>query len=404
MNQFSTQVDEQGNLLITPGAVIDTTAATTEYHQLGVNFIESIGRGQGLRTASPYAPFFVGGSGESVEVTATVTTPAIAPIGYFERTGEFEWTDRFGNVLTMLSDYSDGDISDATDVIATLSAPPSGGVMDPWIFNATTYGEDEFNGGAPFDFTVLFEARRGASIANLAYVGASLIVSPLYQSSPTTWEDGAYILTIAEDLSSGSLFDGVGDIALMTTPFDFDSTVYGETTYNGGSPFTIIADFEASTLPTDLAEITMTTGAAQSGNYAATAWNTWTSEDDSNWTLEIQADTTSEISDGTDIVAIRPAGSARIPSGNYASTTYGANTYNDGAAFTMAIDYETRFPLAGFAYVEIELSAGAFVAASGPFFAATLPANSATLEVVPIAHSNGAGTITPICDGPIIFR
>ena len=404
MNQFSTQVDEQGNLLITPGMVIDTTAATTAYYPLGVNLLNSIGRGQGLRQSSPYAPFFVGGSGESVEITGTVTTPAIAPIGYFQRTGEFEWTDRFGNVLTMLSDYSDGDISDATDVIATLSAPPSGGLIDPWIFNATTYGEDEFNGGTPFDFTVLFEARRAASIANLAYVSASVIVSPLYQTSPTTWEDGAYILTIAEDLSSGSLADGGGDIALMSLPLFFESTVYGETTYNSGSPFEIYADFVAGTSSTDLTTITISQGTAQSGDYTATAWNEWTSVTDSSWTITINNDTTADIEDGTNIVATRVAGSARIPSGVYQSTTYGANTYNDGASFIAAIGFETRLPLAGFAYVEIELLSGAFVEARGPYFAASLPANSSTLEVIPICHSNGSGIVTPIHDGPIIFR
>jgi len=402
MNQFSTQVDEQGNLLITPGAVIDATAATTEYHQLGVNFIESIGRGQGLRKASPYAPFFVGGSGESVEVAATVTTPAIAPIGYFERTGEFEWTDRFGNVLTMLSDYSDGDISDATDVIATLSAPVSG-IDVPWIFNATTYGEDEFNGGTPFDFTANHEVFSGGGINAPNFINAYFDEFSSGGTFPNIGSatDGEYYFplpdyTLVYNTGAWELRDSVA--ALLDTggsdPSD-PTGVYNDGTYD-------ITVTVQSVLTT--AAITITTGTAQSGNYIESAWNTWTSEDDSNWTLEIQVDTTSEISDGTDIVAIRPAGSARIPSGNYASTTYGANTYNDGAEFTMAIDYETRFPLAGFAYVEIELSAGAFVAASGPFFASTLPANSATLEVVPIAHSNGAGTITPICDGPIIFR
>jgi hypothetical protein len=211
-------------------------------------------------------------------------------------------------------------------------------------------------------------------------------------------------LTVLEDLSAGYFEDNSGSLCDMTTPFDFESTVYGEVNYNSSTPFTMSATFEAGTVPNDMATLTISQGTAESGEYEATAWNVWTSTTDSSWTITINNDTTADIEDGTNIVAKRVAGSARIPSGVYQSTTYGANTYNDGASFIAAIGFETRFPLAGFTYVEIELLSGAFVEARGPYFSASLPANSSTLEVIPICHSNGSGIVTPIHDGPIIFR
>ena len=43
-------------------------------------------------------------------------------------------------------------------------------------------------------------------------------------------------------------------------------------------------------------------------------------------------------------------------------------------------------------------------AVTGPFFASSLPANSATEVSVPIAYSDGAGNVTQIQLGPIIWR
>ena len=308
MNQFSTQVDEQGNLLITPGMVIDTTAATTAYYPLGVNLLNSIGRGQGLRQSSPYAPFFVGGSGESVEITGTVTTPAIAPIGYFQRTGEFQWTDRFGNVLTMLSDYTDGDISDSTDVIATLSAPVTG-ITVPWIFNATTYGEDEFNGGTAFNFTANHEVYTGGGVNAPAFINVYFDETSSGGTFPNigTATDGFYQFVIPDyslafNTGVWELRDS-GAILLDTGGTDPSNPtgVYNDGTYN----ITVTVD-EIKTVATLTTSITT----VQSGNYIQSAWNVWTSEDDSDWTITINNDTTADIEDGTNIVATRVAGSA----------------------------------------------------------------------------------------------
>jgi hypothetical protein len=70
----------------------------------------------------------------------------------------------------------------------------------------------------------------------------------------------------------------------------------------------------------------------------------------------------------------------------------------------MNVRFLGRFPIAGYVYVEIVLASGVFSTARGPYFATSLPANSATLEVVPIAYSNGGGIITQFVNGAILYR
>jgi hypothetical protein len=70
----------------------------------------------------------------------------------------------------------------------------------------------------------------------------------------------------------------------------------------------------------------------------------------------------------------------------------------------MVVSLLGRMPMTGFVYVEIVLAAGVFSTARGPFFGTSLPANSATLEVVPIAYSDGAGILTQFVNGAILYR
>jgi hypothetical protein len=309
MNQFDVAIDNQGNLLVAAGTVVNLTAATSTTVQLGETILSNIGNGPRLRTISTGAPFFIGGNGENMATTGTLSGTA-APIGYFQRSGTETWVDNFGNTIVGNDAANTAEIRIGTDVIATFSTA--------------------------------------------------------YTTAP------------------------VGT---------FSSTTFGKDTYNGGTAFTLTTTFEGGATAS-IALVTIFTGTAQDGNYTESGYNTWTN---SGWTID---STTGEIDDGTDIVATVTdfVSDIRDPTNTYDSTTYGADTYNAGAAFFMLVSLLGRVPMTGFVYVEIVLSAGAFSTARGPYFGTSLPANSSTLEVVPIAYSDGAGILTQFVNGAILYR
>jgi len=306
MNQFDVAIDNQGNFLVAPGTVVDLTAATSTAIQLGAAILLNIGNGPRLRTINNNDFFFVGGSGESMQSTGTLSGTA-APIGYFQRTGTETWVDNFGNTIVGDDAGNTAELKIGSDVIATYS---------------TAY--------------------------TIAPVGT------------------------------------------------FSSTTFGKDTYNGGTAFTLTTSYEGSA-NTSTALVTIFTGTAQDGTYTEATFDTWTN---SGWTID---STTGEIDDGVDVVAsATPYG--RDPTNNYESTAYGETTYNDGAAFIMQVSLLGRMPKEGYVYVEIVLAAGLFSTARGPYFATSLPANSSTLEVVPIAYSDGGGIITQFVNGAILYR
>lgn len=306
MNQFDVTIDNQGNFLVAPGTIVDLTAGTSATVRLGQTLLSNIGNGPSLRLVNTGGTFFVGGSGESMQSTGTLSGTA-APIGYFQRTGAETWVDNFGNTIVGDDSANTAELKIGSNVIATYATAYT--IAPVGTFTSTTFGEDEYNGGTPFTLTTSYEGSANASTAL----------------------------------------------------------------------------------------VTIFTGTAQDGTYTEAGFSTWTN---SGWTID---STTGEISDGTDVVAsATPYG--RDPTNNYESTAYGATTYNDGAAFIMQVSLLGRMPKAGFVYVEIVLSAGVFVTAQGPYFATSLPANSATLEVVPIAYSDGGGIITQFVNGAILYR
>ena len=306
MNQFDVAIDNQGNLVVASGTVVNLTAATSTTVQLGQANLSIIGNGPRLRTISINDLFFVGGSGESMATTGTLSGTA-APIGYFQRSGTETWVDNFGNTIVGNDAANTAELKIGTDVIATF---------------ATAY--------------------------TTAPVGT------------------------------------------------FSSTTFGKDTYNGGTAFTLTTTFEGGATAST-AQVEIFTGTAQDGTYTEASFDTWTN---TGWTID---STTGEIDDGTDVVAsATPYG--RDPTNTYDSTTYGADTYNNGASFVMVVSLLGRVPMTGFVYVEIVLAAGVFSTARGPFFGSSLPANSATLEVVPIAYSDGAGILTQFVNGAILYR
>jgi hypothetical protein len=190
----------------------------------------------------------------------------------------------------------------------------------------------------------------------------------------------------------------------------FNATTYGRTTYNAGTAFTIATTYEGSadTWPKRAAVLVCDGTTVQVGSYSRTGWQTWESDVDPDWTITIDGTGAGEIDDGTNVVLERAADADRIydvTGAAWVSTAYGATTYGAGETFYAQI-YQTRaYPIAGLLYVTLTLNGSDEVTAvTGPFFASSLPANTATAVSVPIAYSNGTGTVTQIQLGPITWR
>lgn len=225
-----------------------------------------------------------------------------------------------------------------------------------------------------------------------------------------TWQD-AYGNELVADFGAGTAeivigTDVIADCASIGTlapTGTFTATTFGEDTYNGGTAFTLtLTDDGAQVVST--AEVVFPTGVAQSGDYDLTAWHEWTSVDDPAFILTTNTDGSAQFSDATDIIAERAATIPDDPSGTYLSTTYGETTYNADEPFFVNVQLLPVSPQAGYIYVELTLSSGALTGVSELIFGASLPANSSTLEVVPIAYSDGNGSVIQIHEGPIYFR
>jgi len=211
-------------------------------------------------------------------------------------------------------------------------------------------------------------------------------------------EFGVGYITIDADVIADC--STLGTIAPTGT---FSSTTFGEDTYNGGTPFTLtLTDDGAQVISTSV--VTFEAGTAQSGEYELTDWHQWTSVDDADFFLTTNTDGTAQISDATDVIAERAAAFADNPSGTYIATTYGKLTYNDENFFVAEVQLDPVSPQEGYIYVELTLSSGALTGASEPIFAASLPTNTSTREIVPIAYSDGLGSVIQIHEGPIYFR
>lgn len=297
----------------------------------------------------------------------------------------------------------------------------NGGYVIDLSAGTTTF---EVVGGDPVLPVVPIEGTRPASPANSVFLGGgggnvlssgtvtgtAAPIGWFRRVDTDKWQDG-FGNQIVADFGAGSAeiligTDVIADSASIGTlapTGTFSSTTFGETEYNGGTPFTLTLTDDGAQ-QTSQAQVAFVTGTAQSGLYTLTQWREWTSDDDTDFVLTTNLDGTAQISDATDIIAERDAQSPDSPSGVYISTTYGETTYNSGDPFRAAVNLIPSVPIAGYVYVELTLSGGALTGVSELIFGASLPPNSSTLEVVPIAYSDGNGSVIQIHEGPIVWR
>lgn len=236
-------------------------------------------------------------------------------------------------------------------------------------------------------------------------------------TEPNLWgATGGITMTFDPGTGGATIDDATGTVATLpsgsatTAPYGtFNSTTYGATTYNGGTAFTVPTTYEGGpTYPTQGAIVNAQGTTIQEGSYARTGWQTWESIDDPNWTITLDGTGAGVVNDGTDDVMTRAASAGQLydpTSGGWESTTYGETTYNGGTFFYGGVVIQRSHPIAGYLFVTLALNANDEVTGvTGPFFDSSLPSNSATEVSVPIAYSDGLGTVTQIQLGPIIWR
>lgn len=401
MKQFEVVADQFGNLWINKGYVIDLTAATSAFYELGAPeasvFENSITNG--MRRVQNDRLMFLGGSGQSLQVSGTLADSS--PLANYARTDENEWQWRG---FTITGDPSTGaELSDGTDVIADISGAYTDFPVGTWTL--TTYGQTTYNASAAGTLTVAREPFLTSGAPD--FVKAFFTVDSSTQIIPNsgTYTDGQYMVD----------YPNVGSMIVWNTgEWEFRDNAANYLDGQGTDPnnpyFTYTDGTEDITLSPVQAinpassTVSITAGTAQAGNYTETDWLTWTSDDDADFTITVNNDGTADFADATNIIAERTAAIERQPQGIYASTTYGADTYNDGAPFTVTVGYTPPNPLEVYVWVKIAISGGNFNGASGPFIGSSLPANASHTRIVPLFYSDGNGVAKQIENGPIIWE
>lgn len=319
----------------------------------------------------------------------------------FDLNRQFQvWIDRLGNIYCVPG-Y-------AIDLGASTTAYFDCGVL---------FGQSGFDGDERFMPIANVERFMGGSGKNMALTGTlSGTNAPLgyfRQTTLASWQsEYGHKIDFDDGANTADLLDTDGTTVIATfsasstiAPIgSFSSTATGATIYNGGTSFTLTSSYEGTAAFED-AEVVVSDGTAQDGTYTFST-DRWVSSVDPNFeVVDTVGDGTFRIYDGTDYVADRIAGGPALdPTGSYVATSYGESTYNGGDPFNVEVALGYPMPIAGYVYVELTLSSGRITAGGAPKFAATLPANSSTLEVVPIAYSDGAGKVIQIQQGPILWK
>lgn len=150
---------------------------------------------------------------------------------------------------------------------------------------------------------------------------------------PGIYQSGDFTIEVTGP-SDATLSDGTDVVAILTTggtaPIgDYAATTYGEDTYNGGDPFTITLEGEGgipNPLPTATYEVPV--DLFPEGTFTSTDGVLWEHSDVVGMEITIDGNGRAELSDGTDVVAVREEGPLTTPDGLYIATAYGEETYN----------------------------------------------------------------------------
>ena len=413
MSQYTVFLDPDGNVTAADGVVHCVGATTAFFPVGGGQrslIPASVGDPTAQRRIGP-ATSFHGGSGRNYIVSNGPADPNL-PRGYFKPRIPDEWSGPKGAFIIRNSGTGELSLNDGTDVLASgggiggLAGSADAGTFPvlTWTLESVIGDIRTFRGVEDTGILLIHDTDSGN--ASIVYDGSFDQIA-LRAAIDDESAAGVYAASTdgQDDFNGGSPWNYTAtDSSLSGT---LTATAYGETTYNGGSPFTldIAAESTLPPWPNAPVEFTPYAGTAQGGLYDPTGWQSWQSQADPDWTVTLDGTGAGELSDGTDIVATRAADADRLydPGGGlWVATPYGETTHNGGDPWAGEAVRTFATPIAGKLYVEVTLDGSNEVtAAAGPFFGSSLPANTSTLKVYILFESDGAGSTRQVWEGPI---
>lgn len=455
MHQVS--VDARGDLIAADGVVIDRSNG--EVFIVGVND----GHAGPLGGPAPHlddaqeiprttGSTLLGGSGRNVIITGHGGV-----LDGIYRPGRPGFWIKGAFVLEVTTS-SDATVRDATDVIATLS---TGGLAPAGSYVASSYGETTYNSSAAFSLTGTKEDGWPGTPNNIEVtisegtaMGGDYTTTDginYVSAADSDWsiivnEDGSadfkYLSEIIASRAAGDGFDPCGEYA---------ATEAGKL-YNPEFPEDV-TDSDAETNPFGILTLTFnwagtpdldigveflgeTVGYGYTSDSPYLAWSGDNTTDGGPETVTIdlaQAWEDGAIQSSADITALAdwypPAGGSGPASLTVAYSLGGGDTYTlhpgsatpavtpalalritaagavapTGGDWTAVVRAKRNVPTEGVVYLAIATSGGAITAATGPFFAAALPTSGSGTFYYPTALSDGAGKLTQVHTGPLLW-
>lgn len=329
-----------GDMWASGGHVVSFNAAGSAEFAVG-------GGTGGVNQASPLAgvisaqplpgQVFLGGSGRNYLVSNGPSVGAEFANGYYKPIAPNVWEPPGFPGWTLTLDPGTGALSlhDGTDELATAagagdaSGVTSGGTVPNQDYALETdYGITRlYRGVSDADFYIILDVPSGDA---LLHDLTSSIAERLGGDSATV--AGVYLSTVYGEATYNGSSPFTYTVTGGDAPDELTASAYGEATYNGSAPFTADLAFEGD-FTGQAAELTWTSGTAQGDTYAWTGWQTWEA---SGWTVTIDGSGAGELSDGTDVVATRAANANLLysPAGAWLATSYGITTYGDSESVT----------------------------------------------------------------------
>ena len=245
MKQWECSIDREGNIRVASGNVIAQGGTQIIRVQKWVSepgaqaFLDY--RSERRTFLGNRPEIFIGGNGRNLRVTTTGGT--LVPQGYFKPTATAEFRGLlFPDFRVVLNGGGDAEVNDGTDVVATAAGPFT--LVPEGTFTATTYGEDEYNGGSPFTLSTAWEG--GAPIPNVDVPAIGTAPAQIFAAvSPGNWigaTDADWTLSI-DDAGEASISYLTAVIAVrasgdLTDPSGlYLSTPTGAEDFNDEEPF-----------------------------------------------------------------------------------------------------------------------------------------------------------------------
>jgi hypothetical protein len=421
---FACYIDDDGNLWPSPGPVIAIHATTVTFPVGGGGraLVPYMSNG-GFQPAAATSGQFKGGNGTNLEAEAGTPLGTLVPYGKFRATVPDTWTCEGMPDLTATFDPGDGsgELSDGTDVVATLAAGSPVPRSATWT--ATTYGEDTYNAGNPWTIDLDYEGAADPFPLRIAAVawgdGCTAQAGLWNRTGWRSWEsaeDPAWTITLdvtgAGEISDGTdvVAERAADAARLYDPTgQWVATAYGEATY-GDDPDVTTGTPSAGTFPV----LTYEQVQVEAGE------ENWLGQVDPTIWIHLDTATGDALLQSYDgVIAERLAGSTANINGTYTATTFGKDTYHAGAAFNVVVatvatgqpflgraSLARGIPAAGVLYAALTVDAADEVTSVAPdlIWAASLPVNTDYDKYFPILTSDGAGGVVQNQVGPIYWK